>query len=192
MVDQIKTLGVDPETVQYIALTHTHPDHTGAVHHFQLYWSHIKLLASPIGARTLKKTELFRGFQLTDLGIAQLMNAKSEIESLPDPIDAYAFNVDSTIKEGDRIDLGKEITWTVHETPGHSPCHISLFAKKEGILALGDNTGFCVSAKDSIWSKYFDSLDKYCDSIRKLSTLNARMAILSHNGLIEGDIGPIS
>lgn len=109
MVDQIKTLGVDPETVQYIALTHTHPDHTGAVHHFQLYWSHIKLLASPIGARTLKKTELFRGFQLTDLGIAQLMNAKSEIESLPDPIDAYAFNVDSTIKEGDRIDLEKRL-----------------------------------------------------------------------------------
>jgi glyoxylase-like metal-dependent hydrolase (beta-lactamase superfamily II) len=188
MVNQIKNLGINPETIKYIALTHTHPDHIGAVPHFQLLWPHIKLLASAIGARTLKRTELFREFQLTDLGIAQLMKAKSEIESLPDPIEAYAFNVDSMIKEGDRIDLGEEITWTVHETPGHSPCHISLFEEKEGILALGDSTGFCVPGKNSIWPNYFDSLEKYCDSIRKLSTLNAKLAVLSHNGMIEGDI----
>jgi glyoxylase-like metal-dependent hydrolase (beta-lactamase superfamily II) len=188
MVDQIKALGIDPEMIKYIALTHTHPDHIGAVPHFQLHWPHIKLLASPIGARTLKRTELFREFQLTDLGIAQLMKAKSEIESLPDPIESYAFNVDSIIKEGDRIDLGEEIAWTIHETPGHSPCHISLFEEKEGILALGDSTGFCVPEKGSIWPNYFDSLEKYCDSIRKLSTLNAKRAALSHNGMIKGDI----
>jgi glyoxylase-like metal-dependent hydrolase (beta-lactamase superfamily II) len=188
MVDQIKTLGIDPETIKYIALTHTHPDHIGAVPHFQLHWPHIKLLASPIGSRILKKTELFREFELTDLGIAQLMKAKSEIESLPEPVKTYAFNVDSIIKEGDRIDLGEGVAWTVYETPGHSPCHISLFEEKEAILALGDSTGFCVPEKDSIWPNYFESLEKYCDSIRKLSTLNARLAALSHNGVIEGDV----
>ena len=188
MVDQIKALGVNPETIKYIALTHTHPDHIGAVPHFQLHWPHIKLMASAIGARTLKRRELFREFQLTDLGIAQLMKAKSEIKSLPKPIEVYAFNVDSIIQEGDRIDLGEEISWTVHETPGHSPCHISLFEETERILALGDSTGFCVPEKDSIWPNYFDSLEKYCDSIRKLSTLNAKQAVLSHNGMIEGDV----
>lgn len=188
MIDQIRTLGIDPETIQFIALTHTHPDHIGAVPHFQLHWPHIKLLASPAGARILKRTDLFREFQLTDLGIAQLMKAKSEIESLPDPVEAYAFNVDSTIQEGDRIDLGEGVTWTVQETPGHSPCHISLFEEKEGVLVLGDSTGFCVPEKDVIWPNYFESLEKYCDSIRKLSTLNARRAVLSHNGIIKGDV----
>ncbi|HVN95347.1 MAG TPA: MBL fold metallo-hydrolase [Syntrophorhabdaceae bacterium] len=188
MVDQIKTLGVDPEKIEYIVLTHTHPDHIGAVPHFQIHWPHIKLLASAIGAKTLKRTELFREFQLVDLGIAQLMKAKSEIESLPDPVEDYAFNVDSIIKEGDRIDLGEGISWTVFETPGHSPCHVSLLEEKEGILALGDSTGFCVPEKGSIWPNYFDSLERYCDSIRKLSTLMARKGALSHNGMINEDV----
>lgn len=188
MIDQIKALGIEPEIIQYIALTHTHPDHIGAVPRFQAHWPHIKLLASPIGAKTLRRTELFREFQLTDLGIAQLMKAKSEIESLPEPVAEYVFNVDSTVQEGDRIDLGEGIVWTVRETPGHSPCHISLFEEKEGILALGDSTGFCVPGKDSIWPNYFESLEKYCDSIRKLHGLGARRAVLSHNGVIEGEV----
>jgi len=188
MTDQIKTLGIDPQIIKYIALTHTHPDHIGAVPHFQLHWPHIKLLASAVGNTILKKTELFREFLLTDLGIAQLMKAKSEIDSLPDPIETYTFNVDSTVQEGDRIELGEGIVWKVYETPGHSPCHISFFEEKEGILALGDSTGFYVPGKDSIWPNYFESLEKYCDSIRKLSTLKANRAVLSHNGIIEGDI----
>lgn len=188
MVEQIEALGIAPEAIKYIVLTHAHPDHIGAVPHFQLKWPHIKLLASPIGATTLKRTELFREFLLTDLGIAQLMKARSEIASLPDPVEEYTFNVDSTIAEGDRIELGEGIAWTVYETPGHSPCHISLFEEKEGILALGDSTGFCVPEKHAIWPNYFESLEKYCDSIRKLFALNARQAVLSHNGLIEGDV----
>ena len=104
MVDQIKFLGIDPEKIRYIVLTHTHPDHIGAVPHFQRAWPHIKLLTSPIGAKILAKTELFKQFQLVDLGIAQLMKAKAEIHALPAPIKDYTFKVDSVVKEGDRID----------------------------------------------------------------------------------------
>jgi len=106
MVDQIKSLGIDSERIKYIVLTHTHPDHIGAVPHFQRAWPHIKLLTSSIGAKILSKTELFKQFQLVDLGIAQLMKAKAEIHALPAPIKDYTFKVDSVVKEGDRIDLG--------------------------------------------------------------------------------------
>ena len=141
-----------------------------------------------MGAKILVKTELFKQFQLIDLGIAQLMKAKSEIDAMPEPVEDYAFRVDSVLKEGDRIDLGAGIVWNVYETPGHSPCHITLFEKKEGTLALGDTTGFYVPEKDVFWPNYFESLDKYCSSIRKLATLPAKRAILSHNAVIEGDV----
>jgi glyoxylase-like metal-dependent hydrolase (beta-lactamase superfamily II) len=188
MIDQIESLGIDPKTIKYIVLTHTHPDHIGAVPHFHRDWPHIKLLASPIGAKILGKTELFKEFQLVDLGIAQLMKAKSEINTLPEPVEDYAFSVDSVVKEGDRIDLGLGIVWKVYETPGHSPCHIALFEEKEGTLALGDTSGFYVPEKDVFWPNYFESLEKYCHSIRKLAALPAKRAVLSHNAVIEGDV----
>lgn len=184
MVEQISKLGIDPGRISYIALTHTHPDHIGAVPHFQSHWPHIKLLSSTTGAETLKRTELFREFQLTDLGIAQLMKAKSIIKSLPGPVETYSFAVDRAVGEGDRIDLGDGVVWRVYETPGHSPCHLCFFEEKEKILALGDSTGFCVPERNAIWPNYFSSLDQYCDSIRKLLMLKADIAVLSHNGLI--------
>ena len=188
MIDQIESLGIDPSIIKYIVLTHTHADHIGAVPHFQRVWPHIKLLASAVGAKILAKTELFKQFQLIDLGIAQLMKAKSEINALPEPVEDYAFHVDSVVKEGDRIDLGEGIVWNVYETPGHSPCHITLFEEKEGTMAIGDTTGFYVPEKDVFWPNYFESLDKYCSSIRKLATLPAKRAILSHNAVIEEDV----
>ena len=188
MVDQIKSLGIDPKKIKYIVLTHTHPDHIGAVPHFRRAWPHISLLASPTGAKILGKTELFKQFQLIDLGIAQLMKAKAEIDALPEPITDYAFKVDPVVKEGDRIELGAGITWHIYETPGHSPCHIALFEENEKTLALGDVTGFYVPEKNTFWPNYFESLEKYCNSIRKLAPLPAKRAALSHNGVVEGDV----
>jgi glyoxylase-like metal-dependent hydrolase (beta-lactamase superfamily II) len=187
MVEQIEALGIDPNRIKTIILTHTHADHIGAVPHLQRRWPHMRLLASAIGAQLLEKKELFREFQLVDLGIAQLMKAKAEIDTLPAPMRNYAFAVDAIVKEGDRIDLGGGIVWRIYETPGHSACHVSLFEEHEGTLAIGDAAGFYVPEQDLFWPNYFASLDQYCDSIRKLATLPATRAILSHHGVVPGD-----
>jgi hypothetical protein len=131
MVDQVKALGIEPKKIKYVVLTHTHPDHIGAVPHFHRVWPHMKLLASPIGAQILGKRELFKEFQLVDLGIAQLMKAKEEIDTLPAPVGDYAFVVDATVKEGDRIDLGDGIVWSIYDTPGHAPCQSPYLRKRK-------------------------------------------------------------
>lgn len=188
MVRQIKSLGIDIEKIRYIILTHTHPDHIGAVPHLQHAWPHIKLLTTATGAKILGKTELFKQFQLVDLGIAQLMKAKAEIDALPEPVKNYTFTVDALVSEGDTIDLGAGVVWRVYDTPCHSPCHISLFEEKEQTLVLGDSTGFYVPGRDLFWPNYFESLDRYCSSIRKLAHLPAKRATLSHNGVVESRI----
>lgn len=188
MLDQIRYLGIDIRRIKYIVLTHTHPDHIGALPHFQYHYPQIKLLTTQIGAKILGKRELFKQFLLVDLGIAQLMKAKGEIDSLPESVKEYNFRVDQIIKEGDRIDLGCGIVWNIYETPGHSPCHISLFEEKEKTLIIGDATGFYVPDKDVFWPNYFESLHKYCESIRRLKKLGAVRAALSHNGIINHDI----
>ncbi len=188
IVDQIRDMGIDPEDIKYIVLTHTHADHIGGVPHFKRAWPHIKLIASPVAAKILQKKELINEFILVDTGIAQLMKAKDEISQLPPALEEYAFDVDTVVKEGDRIELGSGVVWDIYETPGHSPCHISLFEEKEGTLVIGDATGFYVPEMDAFWPNYFVSLENYCNSIRKLASLPAKRAALSHNCVIEGDV----
>jgi len=189
IVEQIKELGIEPERIKYLALTHTHTDHIGAVPHLKRLWPHLKVVASPIAAKLLKTREMVKEFLPMDRTLAEIMLSKGVIRGLPPELDNYVFEVDTVVRGGDRIDLGSGVVWTIYETPGHSPCHISLYEESEGILVIGDATGFYVPEKDVFWPNYFDSLEAYCNSIRKLATIPTRIGVLSHNCVIEGDVG---
>lgn len=188
IINQMKALGIDPKKISTIILTHSHADHIGGVPHLKREWPHLKLLASPAASEILTSKELFKEFLLVDLSIAQLMQARGELRKLPVQLESYSFEPDSVVKGGDKIELGAGIVWTIHDTPGHSACHISLFEEKEDFLAIGDAAGFYVPEKDVFWPNYFNSLESYCESIRKLSALPAARAALSHNGIIQGDV----
>jgi len=189
IANQIEALGIDPGRIKYIALTHTHSDHIGAVPRLKVLWPHLKVLASPVAAMRLRNSKIVKEFLFVDNSIAEIMKAKKEIKELPHALEHYNFEVDIAVEEGYKIELGSGIVWTVYHTPGHSPCHIALYEEKEGTLIMGDTTGFYVPQKDIFWPNYFDSLESYCDSIRKLSTLPARRGALSHNCVIEGGVG---
>ena len=188
IIRQIKSLGVDMEKIEYILLTHTHADHIGALPHLKRRWPHLKLVASGPGAKILNTRELYNEFLLVDLGIAQLMRAKSEIDDIPPTPEDYRFEVDLVVKGGDTLDLGNNVVWEIIDTPGHSPCHISAYEKTEGTLMVGDATGFYVPEKDVFWPNYFISLETYIDSIKKLAAFPAKRAVLCHNAVIEGDV----
>ena len=186
IVEQIKELGIEPERIKYIALTHTHPDHIGAVPHLKRLWPHLKIAAGSVAAKLLKSQRMIKEFRETDRTISEIMINKGEIAELPPELESYHFEVDKVLEEGDRLELGSGIVWTVYHTPGHSPCHISLCEEKEGTLVIGDATGFYVPEKDVFWPNYFDSLEAYCNSIRKLSALPAQRGALSHNAVVDG------
>lgn len=188
IVEQIAWLGIDPGRIKFIALTHTHADHIGAVPHLKRLWPHLKVAASPTAARLLADGRTVRGFRIIDRDIADIMLAKGEIENRPPQLDKYVFEVDQVLEEGDQIDLGAGVIWTVYDTPGHSPCHISLYEQQERTLMIGDATGFYVPQKCVFWPNYFESLEAYCRSIKKLSALPAIRGALCHNGVIEGNL----
>lgn len=188
IMKQIEQIGLDPQKIKYIALTHTHADHIGAIPRLKKIWPQIKVVGSKKAAKILKDDGMLKEFLWIDKNIAGLLKKKREIEELPQQLDNYDFSVDIIVKEGDKIDLGSDIVWHVYETPGHSPCHLAYFEKGEGSLVIGDATGFYVPEKDVFWPNYFDSLTAYINSIKKLSHLNAKRGVLSHNCVIEEDL----
>jgi len=147
IINQIKALGIDPEKIRYIALTHTHADHIGSIPRLRNIWPHIKVIASRKGAEILKDKNMLKEFLWIDQNIAELMKRKGEIDEIPPKLKEYNFDADIIVKEGDKIDLGDGIIWKVYETPGHSPCHLAYYEEKEGSLAIGDATGFYVPEK---------------------------------------------
>jgi len=185
---QLEDLGIGPERIKYIVLTHTHADHIGSVPRLKKIWKDIKVIGSRKGAEILKSDGMLKEFLWIDRNIAELMKRRNEIEEMPESIEEYDFRVDHIVKEGDKIELGDGIVWYVYETPGHSPCHLAYYEEKEGSLIIGDATGFYVPEKDVFWPNYFHSLEKYIDSIKKLSDLDAILGALSHNYVVKGDL----
>jgi glyoxylase-like metal-dependent hydrolase (beta-lactamase superfamily II) len=186
IVDQIKELGIEPERIEYLALTHTHPDHIGAVPHLRKLWPHLKVVASDRAAKQLQKEEVIRDFINLDRTITEILLIKGDIDQWSVEAEDPVFEVDMIVGEGDKIDLGSGVVWTVYETPGHSPCHISFHNERDEILVIGDATGIYEPEKEVFWPNYFQSLEEYCHSIRKLAALPARIAARSHGGVVEG------
>ncbi len=188
IVEQVKELGIPPERIKYLALTHTHPDHIGAVPHLRRLWPHLQLVASSVAAKLLASEEMIKEFIRVDGVISEILLIKGDIEEWPPAPENPTFEVDLVVNEGDNIDLGSGVVWTAYDTPGHSPCHLSLHNESEGITVIGDATGLYNPEKNIFWPNYFDSLEAYCSSIQKLSTLPAQIGALSHSGIVEGGV----
>lgn len=190
IVSQIESLGIDPTSIKYIALTHTHADHVGGYPRLRKLWPHVKIIASPTAAKLLQGENFVKEFLRSDKMIGDILIEKGDIQKMPPDIDEYRFDVDWIVEEGDKIDLGHGIVWEVFSTPGHSPCHISLFEEKERHLVAGDMTGFFdpKTEEDVFWPNYFQSLEFYCESIKRMAEVPAERVLLSHNGVVHMDV----
>jgi len=185
IVSQIDSLGIDPVKIRYIALTHSHSDHVGAVPRFKERFPHIKVLGGSVTEKILKKERFLKDFLPADKMICNILRDKGDIHEMPPVLEKYDFDVDQVVSEGEKIGLGQGISWTVFNTPGHSPCHISLFEEKEKSFAIGDMTGYFDPEIDIFWPNYFYSLEEYCKSIIRMLNTQGDRILLSHNGAIE-------
>ena len=53
ILEQLEEIGIAPERIKYIALTHSHGDHIGLLPHLLPKWTHTKLLAGEQAAEAL-------------------------------------------------------------------------------------------------------------------------------------------
>jgi len=182
---QLKMLGIAPERIAYMALTHTHADHIGAVPRLKQLWPQVQVMASPKAAAALASPKHLDMFLPADRMISKILVKMGVNEDLPPELEHYNFSVDLVLEEGARIDLGGGIEWHVLLTPGHSACHTSYYESRDGVLALGDMAGYFDPGREIIWPNYFSGLQDYCLSMQKLAILPAKLAVLSHNGAVD-------
>ncbi|MGM8214043.1 MBL fold metallo-hydrolase [Bacillaceae bacterium W0354] len=138
-VNQLKNIGLVPNDIQQVVLTHHHPDHTGLIDR-------------------LERVENVYGHELVDFWLTRdetyfknyisFFNQLYELWNVPDDLRHIEKTVEDTfihsakgeltgiLKEGDYIPHLP--SFLVIETPGHAESHLSFLDEKTGTLIGGD------------------------------------------------------
>ncbi len=117
---------ITPLPLEHV-LTHTHWDHVGAAHEWEA-----------VGAHPNARDRLANDYTPGCRDFVQTWRGRP----FPAGFDPKTFTIPPAklgreVQEGDVIDLGGR-KLHVYDTPGHSPCSISLFDERERVLVSGD------------------------------------------------------
>ncbi len=146
-------------------LTHTHWDHIGASH----LWG--KVGVHPVG-KDLLAPDLSKNTQ----GFVKMWLANGN--TFPGWFDPEKYHIPPatfgwTLQEGDTFDLGNR-KFRVYDTPGHSPCSISLYDEREKILVSGD----LIRCEEYLFLQVPTAvLSDYPPSLRKMEKLASEVEI---------------
>ncbi|MCL0050324.1 MBL fold metallo-hydrolase [Dehalococcoidia bacterium] len=132
LVEGLEVLGVNPNDVSHILLTHIHIDHAGATADLLKFLPNARVIVHPRGAAHLVNTEKLWQGSLQVLG--DLAEKYGRPPNIPQERVLPA-------EDGMRIGLGNEVDLDVIHTPGHAAHHMSFLEEKTGILFAGEAGG---------------------------------------------------
>lgn len=158
LVACLNHLGVTPDMIDMVVLSHEHLDHIGAAYHFHgsAYIAAHRLAANKIMLRD-------------DFSMLRKMFNEPNV-----PID-----IDIWLEEGNLIDLGN-IRLNVMYTPGHTSACISLFDPDKGLLFAADTL-----MPGGVMGGVFGSgsIADYIQSLERLKGLDSKILLSGHGRL---------
>ncbi len=174
---------IGPKAPVFSFLTHAHYDHCGAIPFFKDTYKDIQVLASKRAKEILSRPN----------AIALITTLNNQIEAaigqpvnqLPSSKPFRSFAIDKTIKDGDIIEISKNIHVKVFETPGHTKDCLSYYIPEikalisSEALGVADSTGY-------IFSEFLIDYDIYIDSMKRLADLDVDAICLAHNYVYTG------
>jgi len=126
--EEIAKLSERPQTA---IMTHSHFDHAGGLHQFDIRCGHeaeAAIIAAPDAANTVADSGYVRAETFTALPWEGFTHRDFHVRPAP---------LTRLLDEGDVIDLGDRAFHVFH-LPGHSPGSIAMYEKATGLLFSGD------------------------------------------------------
>lgn len=133
VLEALRTLGVAPERVDYVILTHVHLDHAGGAAQFLANLPEARLVMHPSGVRHM--TDPSRLIKSTIAVYGKSAARKMYGDILPVATDRIVEAQDGQTLLLERREL------TFLDTPGHARHHISILDGRSGHIFAGDTFG---------------------------------------------------
>ena len=151
-------VGIPPEKIDLVVLSHEHLDHIGAAYHF--------------GGRTIIAAHRLAANKIMLRDDFSMLRKMFNEPNVP-------INVDIWLEEGNLIDLGN-FRLNVMYTPGHTSACISLFDQDQGLLFAADTL-----MPGGVMGGVFGSgsISDYIQSLERLKGLNSKILLSGHGRL---------
>jgi glyoxylase-like metal-dependent hydrolase (beta-lactamase superfamily II) len=180
----LDALGIGPNDLATIAVTHIHLDHAGGVGDLAAAYPSAEVVVHERGARHLADpSKLMRSARMV---FGDLIETVFGVLA---PTDALRIRAVDDVGE---IDLGGGRTLTTYYSPGHAQHHVGLLDSLSGDLYVGDAAGVFIpetrAIKPSTPPPDFD-LDAALNSLQHFAELAPQRLLFSHFGPVE-HVGP--
>jgi glyoxylase-like metal-dependent hydrolase (beta-lactamase superfamily II) len=153
--DYILSIGRQPEEIELLMLTHSHPDHIGAA----------QAIVNATGCQVAAHS--------TERDWIEDVSLQGQVRPVPgfSSLVGGSVQVSKVISEGDSIDVGNGLTLETLHTPGHSHGSLSFRCDKEKVLITGD--AIPVPDEMPIFESYHNSLE----SLARLRGFGAQVLV---------------
>jgi glyoxylase-like metal-dependent hydrolase (beta-lactamase superfamily II) len=180
LLDALSSLGVGPDDLAGVVVTHIHLDHAGGVGDVARAFPQATVYVHEKGARHLADPE--RLVASASLVYGELL------DSLYGRIDPTPKERIHVLEDGEQIEVGPGRTLTAVDSPGHAKHHLGLHDSLSGILFAGDAVGVRLPdggvLRPSTPPPDFD-LDQALHSLGRFAARGPSGIALAHYGLLE-------
>jgi glyoxylase-like metal-dependent hydrolase (beta-lactamase superfamily II) len=173
----LEHLGIEPNALAHIVLTHIHLDHAGGVGQLARRFPHATVWVHERGAPHLADPSRL-------VASATRVWGEREMQEFFLPVEPVASSRIEALRDGDVIDMADR-TLAVLDTPGHASHHVALVDSRTGAVFTGDALGIHVPdlpvLRPATPPPEFD-LERYVASIDRIKAASASILLFAHFG----------
>jgi glyoxylase-like metal-dependent hydrolase (beta-lactamase superfamily II) len=181
ILQQFNEFGIDEKRMKKLLILHSHFDHVGIVPFIKRRHPKIEVYASQRGWEVLQMDKAILTINEFGRNVARRMG-KGDVYSAYD-LEWRKDVSGTTIREGDRIDLGG-LEISILEIPGHSSCCIAAYVPE--LKALFPTDGGGIPFDKTIVSSGNSNYTQYQQSLERLKDLEVDYYCADHYGYVTG------